>query len=111
MSRNAANPRPATTAPAASRNVELPPDPHQRITLPHQEAVAEIRLGGGIENLWRAVEVADDVLAPTIEHIEQRDAIAERGVLWPQNVEISSEGHAPGGIAWRLIEIDDRLIA
>ena len=55
---------------SAARNVELPSHPHQGIALPHQETVAEIRLGGWIGYRRCAVEVAKHVLAAAVEDIE-----------------------------------------
>src|SRR6516165_6252223 len=70
------------------RDVELPAHPHQRVALAHEEAVAEIRLCGRVEILWGAIEIANDVLAPAIKHVEQRNAIAERRVLRGEHIQI-----------------------
>jgi hypothetical protein len=93
------------------RNIELPPHPHQGIALLHQEAVAEIPLGGWVGYHRCAVVVAKDVLAPAVEDIEERDAVAAGGIFRSKHVEISRKRHAPVRIARRLVEIDDGLIA
>src|SRR5262249_7582777 len=94
-----------------ARNVELPSHPHQGIALPHQETVAEIRLGGWIGYRRCAVESAKDVLAPAVEDIEECDAVAAGGVLRGEGVKISGKRHPAGSIARRLVEIDDGAIA
>src|SRR5262249_6580309 len=96
---------------AASWNIELPSDPDERVALPHEEAVAEIRIGGRVEHPRCAVEIVKDVLAPSVEDGEQHGAICARGVLRSKDVEIGRKGHAPGRIARRLVEIDDDLVA
>ncbi len=97
--------------PVATRYIELPSDPHKGVALAHQEAVAEIGFAGGIGHLRSAVELLDDILAPTIEDIEQCDAVAACRVFRRNHVEIGRKGHTSRGIAGGLVDIDDGDVA
>src|SRR5262249_49020720 len=53
------------------RHIRLPATPDDRVAMAHQEAIAWIKGGGGIEGPWSAVKVRHHGLASTINHIEQ----------------------------------------
>jgi len=96
---------------AAVGKVKLPADPHQCVTLLHQKTVAQIKRRVGIERRKRPVESVEHVLTAAVENIKQRNAVAVRLIFWGQHEEIGHESHTPGGIAWSLVEIGDRLVA
>lgn len=96
---------------AAVGKVKLPADPHQRVTLLHQKTVAQIKRRVQIERRRRPVESVEHVLTAAVENIKQRNAVAVRLIFWGKHEEIGHPSHTPGGIAWSLVEIGDRLVA
>ena len=109
--------RPVTLAgwrndPQARRfDIELPADPHDRIAILHQEAVAEVGGGRGILTASGAIESAEDALASAVSDLEQQRAVAACGVDGLKHIEVGGEVHTSITAARRRIEIDDGLVA
>jgi hypothetical protein len=66
----------------------LPATPDDCVALAHQEAVAWIKWGCGIEGPWSTVKIRQDCLASAINHIEQEAAIPALGGEWLQHGEM-----------------------
>ncbi len=96
--------------PATFGDIELPAEPDQGEAPAHQEAVAKLSLCGRIGNRRREIEIAQHILAAPVGDIEQRHAVAPRGLFRYQRKEIGREGHAPGGIPRRLVDVDNRPV-
>ena len=96
---------------AAVGKVKLPADPQQRVTLLHQKTVAQIKRRVQIERRRRPVESVEHVLTAAVENIKQRDGLPCEFILWGKHEEIGHQSHTPGGIAWSIVEIGDRLVA
>ena len=92
-------------------NVELPADPHEGVSLFHQEAVAEI--GGGHRVLAAtrtSIKASEQSLASAIGDLEQERAVAFLCFNWSKDVQVGGEVDAPVGRAGRVLEIDDSLV-
>ena len=109
--------RPVTFAAGASTrqdrrlDIELPADPHERVALFHQEAVAEVGRGRRILTAARgAIEAPEDALAPPVGDLEEQRAVASCGVHGLKHVEIGGEVHAAIAPRVGVFEIDDALV-
>ena len=92
-------------------DIELPSDPHERVSLFHQEAVAEVGRGSWILTSVRAaIEAPEESLAPPIGDLEQQRAVAFLRVNRAQDIEIGGEVHAAICAACRVLEIDDARV-
>ena len=90
-------------------DVELPADPHQRVTKPHQKTIAQIVLGGGIGRS-AAVEPVQDDLVAAIEDVDERRAVAGRRFR-TEDVQIRRELDQARRVHRRLVEIGDDPVA
>ena len=76
-------------------DIELPPHPHEGVSLFHQEAVAEVGRGSWIlTSVGRAIEAPEESLAPAIGDLEQQRAVALLRVNRSKDVQVSREVHA-----------------
>ena len=88
-------------------DVDLPSDPHQRVAVAHQQAVAEIGVGGRIV-AWRGpIEPSQQRSTATVRDLEQQNAVALRRIRRAKHIEVGREAHAAIRITWRVIQIDD----
>ena len=95
----------------ALRHVELPADPHDREALPHQQAVAELGVRRQVAGRGGAVESGEDGPAAAVDDVDERDAVPVGRVLRLEDREVGAELDEPGGVARRLVEIGDDLVA
>ena len=94
----------------AALDVELPPDPDERVAQARQEAVAEIRFSGGVERAAAAVTV-ERHLPAAVDDVDERDAVRTARVARLEDVEVGRELDLARGVARRLVEPDDDLVA
>ena len=92
-------------------DVELPPDPDQRVALLHEIAIAEVCGGRRITAGRRPVEPSQQTLAPAIGHFEEQHAVAARAVNRSKHVQVGREPDLPGGVTRRQSQVDDRRVA
>ena len=68
-------------------DVDLPSDRHQRVAVAHQQAIAEISVGGRIV-AWRGpIEPAQQRSTATVRDVEQQDAVALRRIGRTKHIE------------------------
>ena len=79
-------------------DVPLPAQPEEREPVPHQEPVAEVRLGRGGEAPLGHVEVAEHPLAPAVVDLVQQGAPALFHDLGADQVEVGGHLHLPVGV-------------
>ena len=88
----------------ARRHVALPPAPHQREAVAHQEAVAGV---ARMAALRRAVQSRHDRLVAAVGHVVHQPAIAARDIERLQDAELGLILDVAARIARRLVQIDD----
>src|SRR5262249_8856308 len=93
-----------------ARDVVLPAAPGDRVTVPHQKAVAEVLRSGRIGHPDRAVEHPEGDLAAAVGHVQEQPGVAACGIDRPQHVEVRRGLDEPGRSARSHGEVRDRLI-
>ena len=88
-------------------DVELPSDPHQRVTVLHEQAITEIAVGGRIVARPPRLNRPNRTHDAAVRDFEEQDAVALRRIRRSKHVQIGREAHAAIGITSRMIEIDD----
>jgi hypothetical protein len=89
------------------RDVELPPDHHQRVSLAHQIAVAEIGGRHRIDRARRAIESCQESDASSVDHLEQQDTVASCRIHRSQDHKVGCEVNTTVSCPVGTIEIDD----
>src|SRR5215475_5122419 len=92
-------------------HIRLPATPNDRVAMAHQEAVAWIKGGCGIEGPWSAVKVRHDCLASAINHIEQETAIPALGGQRLQYGKMSRKAHLPCDITGCEFDVRNDSVA
>jgi hypothetical protein len=90
-------------------HVEFPAEPHQRVALLQQEAIAEI---GFVARIVRSpqIERPQHGLAAAVRDLEQQRMIAVLGIARLQTIEIGRELHQPVLIARRPGDVGDDFV-
>jgi hypothetical protein len=89
----------------------LPATPDDRVALAHQEAVAWIKSGCGIEGPWSTIKIRQDCLASAIHHIEQEAAIPALGEERLQHGEMGRKAYPTRDITGRQFDVRNGSVA
>ena len=92
------------------REVACPAAVGHGVTLPHQEAVAEVRGGTGIVRCCPVVEPLEYALAATIAEVVEDLVVAAAKIHRPQDIERGSVKHLAVGARRQPYVRDDRVV-
>ena len=92
------------------RHVELPPDPDQRVSLAHEEAVSHLRRSRRVRAARRPIEAPQHPLVAAIGNLEQQHAVAARGVDRLQDEQVGGEVHLAVRLRGGVDQVHDALV-
>ena len=95
-------------------NIELPTHPYQRVAGLEQQRIAQIGRNGRRRRSrrcrWHEVEHSQHPLASAIGDFKQRGAVALRGILGLQHIQIGGKLDQSLRVARSAVQVDDDLV-